>query len=367
MGVRIKNEYQVYSCSNCGLELERTRGLSTLIFPLKFGPKIIKCHGCDKKYISSTNNEFWNMNVTALLLTLILNFISWSFIGLAIMGMFEIEAYNIFLVIFLLVNVLYYSISAIISYKRLHNKEYVEDLFRFGALNKSNVTSFINKGYITKEKVEEIANGNLNREKSKVVRNYSDIETIREKILKENVLNYDFEDNYFIISKGFIILKDRNNEIHELLSIKNCYANNNTYTTPISREETHLLIIQFDNSIEYKYNYKNDENARDKALNSIENLRKFFVNNIKKVQTIKCKVCGKEIPYNEYGTCEECHKQILERLKKKEERKKSEYSITEKNDIDNSIESTENIFCTNCGKEIEPDWKFCKHCGKKIK
>ena len=367
MGVHIRNEYQVYSCSNCGLELERTRGFSTLIFPLKFGPKIIKCHGCDKKFISSINNEFWDMNIGALLLTLIFNFISWSFISFVIMGMFEIEAYNIFLIIFLSINVLYYSISALISYKRLHNKEYVEDLFRYGALSKSNVTAFINKGYITKEKVAEIVNSNLNKEKSKIVRNYSNIETIREKILNENVLNYDFEDNYFIISKGFIILKDRENEIHELLSIKNCNSNSNTYSGPISREETHLLTIQFDDGVEYKYNYKNDENARDKARNSIENLKKSFVSNIKEVQTITCKVCGKEIPYNEYGTCEECHKKILERIKKKEEQAMAEDSNTEKNDADESIQTSESIFCTNCGKEIEPDWKFCKHCGKEIK
>lgn len=30
-----------------------------------------------------------------------------------------------------------------------------------------------------------------------------------------------------------------------------------------------------------------------------------------------CKVCGKEIVYNEYGTCEACHKKILKRLEKR--------------------------------------------------
>ena len=39
-----------------------------------------------------------------------------------------------------------------------------------------------------------------------------------------------------------------------------------------------------------------------------------------KKNNIECKVCGKEIEYNENGTCEECHKKITERLKNKGKR-----------------------------------------------
>ena len=77
---------------------------------------------------------------------------------------------------------------------------------------------------------------------------------------------------------------------------------------------------------------------------------------------IQCKVCGKTIPYNENETCDECHQKILERLKKKQQ-------ITDTSDDvkqNDSIESLEKNFCTNCGKEIESNWKFCKHCGKEI-
>lgn len=33
---------------------------------------------------------------------------------------------------------------------------------------------------------------------------------------------------------------------------------------------------------------------------------------------IKCKVCSKKIPYNELGTCEECHQKILKRIAEKQ-------------------------------------------------
>ena len=67
---------------------------------------------------------------------------------------------------------------------------------------------------------------------------------------------------------------------------------------------------------------------------------------------IKCKVCEKEIPYNENGTCEECHNKILKRLEEKEK---------QKDIVENKA------FCTQCGKQVENDWNFCNYCGHKIK
>ena len=48
-----------------------------------------------------------------------------------------------------------------------------------------------------------------------------------------------------------------------------------------------------------------------------------------------CKVCNKEIPENEYGTCEECHKEILIRL----EEKKQDTKVIK--------------YCSKCGKILE--------------
>lgn len=53
----------------------------------------------------------------------------------------------------------------------------------------------------------------------------------------------------------------------------------------------------------------------------IEKVTGFYQKN---VNLIKCKVCDKEIPYNEYGTCQECHKEIMKRLEEKEESKNGE-------------------------------------------
>lgn len=33
----------------------------------------------------------------------------------------------------------------------------------------------------------------------------------------------------------------------------------------------------------------------------------------------------------------------------------------------NNIKKQDKIYCTNCGKEIDEEWKFCKNCGKEIK
>ena len=119
---------------------------------------------------------------------------------------------------------------------------------------------------------------------------------------------------------------------------------------------------------------------------------------------IKCKVCGKTIPYNENETCEECHQKILKRIAEKnnntekvneqsfkededlekieiinksslsesaKNKLKAQINSISKKDIEDIIKLSENNkeeknFCTNCGKEIELDWKFCKHCGKEI-
>lgn len=125
-------------------------------------------------------------------------------------------------------------------------------------------------------------------------------------------------------------------------------------------------------------------------------------NNENKIVWIKCKVCGKTIPYNNNETCEECNKKILERLELKKNVNKDIAPIktTNKNEIapvkntsrashiclsyenekydkkgDFDIRSEDvmlvkkeaTIYCTNCGKEVDETWKHCKYCGKEIK
>ena len=103
-----------------------------------------------------------------------------------------------------------------------------------------------------------------------------------------------------------------------------------------------------------------------------------------KKEKIACKVCGKEIDYNEYGTCSDCHNKILQRIENKKKNNDSkkedmpewekEYarllnqnnSKVEDENKENEDKPQEKKFCTNCGKEVDKDWKFCKFCGSKI-
>lgn len=74
------------------------------------------------------------------------------------------------------------------------------------------------------------------------------------------------------------------------------------------------------------YFYKRRENEENLIVESEEEANEFIKRikaNNNSNNTMKCKVCDKVIPYNENGTCEECHQKILDRLKSKE--KKGDY------------------------------------------
>lgn len=60
---------------------------------------------------------------------------------------------------------------------------------------------------------------------------------------------------------------------------------------------------------------KKEKQEKQDLINEYDNE---FWNDLKKKSVIKCKVCDKEIPYNEYGTCQECHEKIMKRLEEKE-------------------------------------------------
>lgn len=66
-----------------------------------------------------------------------------------------------------------------------------------------------------------------------------------------------------------------------------------------------------------------------------------------------CKLCGKETIKNEYDTCEDCHKKVLEKLAHKE--------------IEAEIEKSKAYFCSHCGTKLEDKASFCYNCGNKIK
>ncbi len=126
---------------------------------------------------------------------------------------------------------------------------------------------------------------------------------------------------------------------------------------------------------------------------------------INQFATIECKVCGKQIPYNENGTCEECHRTIMERIEAKKtnpeyisklnivnnanisqlqkDRIIKEINLMSEKDITDVISKLQNKneetkqedmeeqpiqkFCVNCGKPLQEDWKFCNFCGHKLK
>lgn len=105
-------------------------------------------------------------------------------------------------------------------------------------------------------------------------------------------------------------------------------------------------------------------------INTIDNIKEKYI----------CKVCGKQIEYNENRTCEECHKKILERIEQKNTKyieckvcgkeipynDKNICSECEKKLLD-KLKEPEKRFCTKCGKEIKHEWEFCNYCGNKLK
>ena len=72
----------------------------------------------------------------------------------------------------------------------------------------------------------------------------------------------------------------------------------------------------------------NEEKVRDEKIEQLTNK----LNERK----INCKVCGKEIDYNELGTCEECHQRIEKRLEEKDDKNK-------KNDVANEEKEPNHI------------------------
>lgn len=70
-----------------------------------------------------------------------------------------------------------------------------------------------------------------------------------------------------------------------------------------------LLFVESKAETLYSSKSKSKETIFDEFKTNI------VINSYKK---INCKACGKEIPYNEYGTCSECHAEILRRLEEKE-------------------------------------------------
>ena len=80
-----------------------------------------------------------------------------------------------------------------------------------------------------------------------------------------------------------------------------------------------IFYYYINKSILTRLNYRNINKRKNKdkqnILNNIENLS--IAESDESRTDIECKVCGKITPYNEYGTCKECHEKILKRLQEK--------------------------------------------------
>ncbi len=75
-----------------------------------------------------------------------------------------------------------------------------------------------------------------------------------------------------------------------------------------------IIFLIIKENISIKQTHQKKENIES----SLDNETAEYIEKQKsKTNIIECKVCGKEIPYNEYGTCEECHQKILKRLAEK--------------------------------------------------
>ena len=211
---------------------------------------------------------------------------------------------------------------------------------------------------------------------------FKEVKSIKEltEIINLTYANNIYEDNEIIMSKDYLIPKSFFDETTKISNIIWVYEyDHDKYTMFGKQARLRVLnIYSYNTSISIPYNVKEESKLQNamyelKRINpsiiigySNQNKQK-YTTIIKKGKiedrTIECEVCGKEIPYNENGTCEECHKIIMDRLKKKEQQKENDdiVDISKKTDED----KTDKKFCTNCGKELKPEWKFCNYCGHK--
>lgn len=447
MGIHIKTETTDYSCSNCGKWLEGTHTWFDAFKPLPIKPKIQKCKGCGKKYVSALNYEFWNMDLIVIFLKMVQNFFAYGFIACPILlvaeQQFEIPfetSIKYFIFVFLTINIIYYVYGYFKSKDWIKDRNYLKDLVDSNCINREQLEYFNKKRIISDKTYNELIlnmfkNSNIpfkhveNNKKEDTKEYENQLNVIKNKILDGTYKDFivDYEDDYVAISNGYIVNKQED-EIIEIKKIKKVVQHNvegYLFANP------HTLVIDAGEKCWNIYFKSKDIGSRD----LIEEYIRMYTEGRKKVvnRTMQCKACGKDTPYNENGTCPECHKLILERIEKKKNLNKENeiqqnsengtvfetdidknevlveenddevddtvfdtlkkcricgkkalcngYSICKKcNDkIDKKIEKQDenkvekenknNVkrFCTNCGKEIDSEWKYCNFCGSKLK
>lgn len=212
---------------------------------------------------------------------------------------------------------------------------------------------------------------------------FKEVKSIKEltEIINMTYTNNIYEDKEVIISKDYLIPKSFFEGTTKISNIIWVYEyDHDKYTMFGKQARLRVLnIYSFNTVTSIPYNVKEESKLRSamyelKRINpniitgynsqNKEKYTKIIEKGKIENTTIECKVCGKEIPYNENGTCEECHKKIMDRLKKKEEPKERDNIVN--NTFEKKDEDKMDIkFCTNCGKEIKPEWKFCNYCGHK--
>ena len=167
------------------------------------------------------------------------------------------------------------------------------------------------------------------------------IDSIEEltKIINETFKRKIYEDDEIILSSDFLIPKRNFNYIIRTSDIIWVYQYSlDKHTTfgkmAIGRS---MMIYTINSFMEITYNTKKVSQLESaiiylKKINqntligyTRNNKKKYdeIINEIKteknpKRTIMECKVCGKPTLYNEYGTCEECHQKIVERIKEKE-------------------------------------------------
>lgn len=179
----------------------------------------------------------------------------------------------------------------------------------------------------------------LNDNRLEIFNRIESIEKLTE-IINSTYANKVYEDDEIILSSEYLIPKKFWELTTKITDIVWVYEFAHDKYTQFGKKKIQrvLNIYTFNNNFGIPYDIKSESQIQRAIYrlqkikssiiigytsNSKEQYRKIINTGYINRKVINCEVCGKETEYNEYGTCEECHKIIMERLKKKEEQNKN--------------------------------------------
>lgn len=209
----------------------------------------------------------------------------------------------------------------------------------------------------------------INPLKSTIFKKYGNIDKIEE-IIDEIENDIEYQDKRIIVSRNYVLDKK---DVENLVAYKDILrVHKYIHKTNFQMDGCGLVITdKYGDELRYLYG-DSGERTVDKLIYMIsEKTSKAKVGYTTEAaqyveknkidideKLIQCKVCGKSIEENEYGTCFECHQKILKRIEEK-----NKVNSQENNEI---ISNEEILYCTKCGKQLKTEWKFCMNCGNKI-